>query len=102
MNGESRNLVAPKFTVGTWDRLTAEQQRIFITYVRANFGGDVGADPGAFAARLLNDSVSTANSGSTPASDRLLNLSRVDHICRCHQHVGETEGYRLGDPGEKH
>lgn len=77
MNGESLSLVAPKFTVGTWDTLTAAQRRIFITYVRANFEGEVGADPGAFAASLWNDSVSTANSSTTPASDRLLNLGRL-------------------------
>jgi hypothetical protein len=77
MNGDSLSLVTPKFTVGTWDTLTSAQRRIFITYVRANFGGEVGADPGAFTARLWNDSVSTANSSTTPASDRLLNLSRL-------------------------
>ena len=77
MNGEFLSLAAPKFTVGTWDRLTTEQHRIFISYVRANFGGEVGADPSAFAAGLWNDSVTTANSSSTPASDRLLNLSRL-------------------------
>ena len=77
MNGDSLSLTAPKFTVGTWDRLTTEQQRIFISYVRANFGSEVGADPGTFAAGLWNDSVTAANSSSTPASDRLLNLSRL-------------------------
>jgi hypothetical protein len=77
MNGDSLSLVAPRFTVGPWDRLTAQQQRIFITYVRANFGGEAGADPAAFATRLWNDSVGVANSGGTPGSDRLLNLSRL-------------------------
>ncbi|HEY6190090.1 MAG TPA: hypothetical protein VIW80_20730 [Pyrinomonadaceae bacterium] len=77
MNGDSLSLVAPRFIVGPWDRLTAQQQRIFITYVRANFGGEAGADPAAFATRLWNDSVSIANSGGTPGSDRLLNLSRL-------------------------
>ena len=66
MNGDSLSLAAPKFTVGTWDRLTTEQQRIFISYVRANFGSEVGADPSAFATGLWNDSVITANSNSTP------------------------------------
>jgi hypothetical protein len=77
MNGEFLGLVAPKFTIGTWENLTGEQQRIFITYIRFNFGADVGVDPAAFAARLWDDSVSAANSSSTPASDRLLNLSRL-------------------------
>lgn len=77
MNGEALNLVAPKFIVGTWDRLIAEQRRVFITYARANFGGEVGADPTPFAAGLWNDSVSIANSNGVPGSDRLLNLSRL-------------------------
>jgi hypothetical protein len=59
MNGEFLDRVAPKFTVGTWDTLTAAQQRIFITYVRANFGGEVGADPGALPTPLERFATST-------------------------------------------
>lgn len=77
MNGDSLSLSAPRFIVGNWDRLTAQQQRVFITYVTANFGGEIGNDPPAFARKLWNDSVAAANSSSPPGSDRLLNLSRL-------------------------
>lgn len=76
MNGNTFDVAAPRFIVGTWDRLNGQQQRIFISYVRANFG-ESAPDPAAFARKLWNDSVEVANSGGVPGSDRLLDLSRL-------------------------
>ena len=76
MNGNSLTLSAPRFFVGDWDRLTAQQQRVFITFVVANFG-DAGGDPAGFARGLWNESAEAANTDRPPGSDRLLNLSRL-------------------------
>jgi hypothetical protein len=70
-------LTAPRFTVGDWDALTAEQHRIFITFAKANYASEIGAgDPALFSKQLWNDSALAANTGAGGGA-RLLDQSRL-------------------------
>lgn len=77
MNGNTLDVVAPRFVVGTWDKLKAGQQRVFITFVERVHGAAAAADPAGFARGLWNDSAQAANSGANPGPGRLLNQSRL-------------------------
>ena len=67
-----------RFIVGSWDELTAEQQRLFITYVVHNYSDEIeGEDPAEFAEKLWNDSVDAANGEHVGDNDRILELSQL-------------------------
>lgn len=73
MNGDPLDVVAPRFRVGVWDRLSGQQRRVFATYAAAKFG-EAAADPMNFARGLWNESAAGAGRsdelGGTPAAAR--------------------------------
>lgn len=77
MNGNTLDVVAPRFIVGAWEELKAGQQRIFTTFAERVHGTAAAADPAGFARALWNDSAQHANAGVNPGPGRLLDQSRL-------------------------
>lgn len=71
-------LIVHQFTIGNWKALSDQQKRVFVTYAKANYGGEIGnGDAIAFSIKLWNDSADAANARGIGANDRLLEQSQL-------------------------
>ncbi|MGH9424943.1 MAG: RHS repeat-associated core domain-containing protein, partial [Terriglobia bacterium] len=79
--------------VGTWDDLSEEQQRLFVTYVQNEYADEIYCDAVTFAANLWEASASAANGEaiSIQETNRLLDQSQLTTFAAV-THMLESKG----------
>jgi len=67
--------------IGSWDKLTAQQKRLFETYVQQNYAEELKNDPSFSAERLWNDSAAVANGDAAAGpNSRLLDDGQLTNF----------------------